>query len=117
MNQVNQCQLVANESDLNEALKLKERMLTLVFATWCPFCRRFLPVFQKYARGREDFLLIQDDQEIVADRYEVEVVPSALYFENGTLIKRLDGELGVGLSERQLTGFIKDCGLSSSHSA
>lgn len=112
MNRVNQCQLVANESDLNEALKLNEQMLTLVFATWCPFCQRFLPVFEKYARGREDFLLIQDDQEIVADRYEVEVVPTALYFEKGSLEKRLDGELGVGLSERQLSDFIKECGLT-----
>ncbi|HEX7713843.1 MAG TPA: thioredoxin family protein [Bacillota bacterium] len=112
MNRVNQCQLVANESDLNEALKLNEQMLTLVFATWCPFCQRFLPVFEKYARGREDFLLIQDDQEIVADRYEVEVVPTALYFEKGILEKRLDGELGVGLSERQLRDFIKECGLT-----
>lgn len=112
MNQVNQCQLVANEPDLNAALKAKGSMLTLVFATWCPFCRRYLPVFEKYARGREDFLLVQDDQEIVADQYEVEVVPTLLYFENGILAKRLDGELGVGLSERQLTGFIKDCGLA-----
>ncbi|MGE5605126.1 MAG: thioredoxin family protein [Bacteroidota bacterium] len=112
MNQVNQCQLATNEPEMEAMLKSKERLLVLVFATWCPFCRRYLPVFEKYARGREDFLLVQDDQEIVADRYEIEVIPTLLYFEDGTLAKRLDGELGVGLSERQLTEFIKDCGLA-----
>lgn len=112
MNQINRRRLVTNEPEMEAALKSKDCLLVLVFATWCPFCRRFLPVFEKYARGREDFLFVQDDQEIVADKYEVEVVPTALYFEKGLLKKRLDGELGVGLSERQLKEFTKECGLA-----
>lgn len=104
--------IVADRQDLTNAIAGKRAVLALVFATWCPFCRRFLPVFEKYAAGREDFLFVQDDEEIVADDYEIDTIPTALYFENGVLTKRLDGQRGIGLRENELAAFIQDCGLA-----
>lgn len=104
--------VVTDQQDLASAIPGKEAILALVFATWCPFCRRFLPVFEKYAAGREDFLFVQDDEEIVANEYDVESIPSVLYFENGVLTKRLDGQRGIGLQEKELVTFIQDCGLA-----
>ena len=43
----------------------------------------------------------------MADKYSVEVIPTVLFFENGAVVKRLDGILGVGLSEKQLSEFYK----------
>lgn len=104
--------VVTDRQDFASAIAGKDAILALVFATWCPFCRRFLPVFAKYAAGREDFLFVQDDEEIVATEYDVESIPSSLYFEKGVLTKRLDGQRGIGLQEKELVAFIQDCGLA-----
>jgi hypothetical protein len=42
-------------------------------------------------------------------RYEVEVFPTVLFFENGAVSKRLDGIPGVGLTEKHLVDFIAAC--------
>lgn len=81
--------------------------MVLVYASWCPFCLQFLPVFQKYAAGKDHFLLAQDDQELLADRYGIEIIPTVLCFANGTVVARLDGVAGIGLNERQLVAFLK----------
>jgi len=38
---------VSNKSNLESQLKKSKRVLALFYASWCPFCRRFLPVFDK----------------------------------------------------------------------
>ncbi len=111
MDKKNGSVLVKTELELEEAIRDKERVIALIYATWCPYCLAFLPVYQKYAQGRDSFLLIEDDQWIIADRYKVEVVPTALCFEKGKVVKRLDGVLGAGLNEKNLAEFIRICGL------
>lgn len=108
------CVLVDNEQGLTDALTAKERVIALFYASWCPFCVDFLPIFQKCAKGEGlGFLFVQDDQETMGDRYAVEVVPTVLLFEKGNVAKRLDGVLGVGLNEKKLTDFIHTCTLGS----
>jgi thioredoxin 1 len=102
--------LVDNEHGLDEMLKAKERVIALFYASWCPFCVKFRPVFERRAEsGGLSFLVVKDDQETMGDRYSVEVVPTVLFFEKGKVSKRLDGFLGVGLNEKQLTDFIHTC--------
>lgn len=99
--------LIKTEREFDDALKTKDKVYALIYATWCPFCIRFKPVFQKYAQEQPDlFLLAQDDQERLADRYSVDVVPTVLLFENGQPTHRLDGVLGIGLTEKLLAQFI-----------
>lgn len=106
------CALVDNLRDLEKTVREKDRVIALVYASWCPFCRRFLPIFQQYAQEeRRHFLRIQDDRESVGEKYSVDVFPTVLFFEKGTVSKRLDGEPGVGLSEKQLADFVKSCPL------
>ncbi|MGE5583265.1 MAG: thioredoxin family protein [Bacillota bacterium] len=101
---------IKSEGELNDALQAKNRLFALIYASWCPFCLRFLPVFERYAReAMGNFLMVQDDQELVADKYMIEVVPTVLFFKDGRVVKRLDGVLGVGLNEPQLKDFIKEC--------
>jgi thioredoxin 1 len=110
MKTTERCVLVDNEQGLNDALKANERVIALFYASWCPFCVDFLPVFQKCAEGEGlGFLAVRDDQETMGDRYAVEVVPTVLFFKKGKVAKRLDGTLGVGLKEKQLTAFIQTC--------
>jgi len=110
MKTTKRCVLVDSEQGLKDNLKANERAIALFYASWCPFCVDFLPVFQKCAEGGGlGFLVVQDDQETMGDRYAVEVVPTVLFFEKGKVAKRLDGVLGVGLNEKKLTDFIDIC--------
>ena len=107
MNSGDKSALIDNEHDLDKILKTNDRVIALVYASWCPFCRNFLPVFQHYAQNQPQyFLCVQDDEERIGDKYSIDIFPTVLFFEKGSLIKRLDGERGVGLSEKQLAEFV-----------
>ena len=101
------CSLVDCKPDLDAALQANERVIALFYASWCPFCVKFLPIFQKTAaKERRTFLIVQDDQESLADLYSIEVYPTVLYLEKGNVVKRLQGALGMGLQETQLAAFV-----------
>ena len=107
MNSDDKIALIDNEHDLDKILKTNDKVIALVYASWCPFCRKFLPVFQQHAQeGQHYFLCVQDDEESIGDKYSIDIFPTILFFENGSLSKRLDGEPGVGLSEKQLVEFV-----------
>jgi thioredoxin 1 len=113
MNSGDKSVLIDNEHDLDKILKTNDRVIALVYASWCPFCRKFLPIFQQYAQKEQQyFLCVQDDQESIGDKYSIDIFPTVLFFEKGSLSKRLDGEPGAGLSEKQLVKFIRETQIS-----
>jgi thioredoxin-like negative regulator of GroEL len=99
---------IRNQQELNAILKEKKNAIALFYASWCPYCLRFLPVFKNYTRGQEErFVLAQDDREEMSDTYEIDVFPTAIYFQNGQVVQRLDGTFGFGLDEREFADFLK----------
>jgi hypothetical protein len=48
-----------------------------------------------------------DYREELMDIYSVEIVPTVIYFENGKIKRRCDGEAGIGLSEKRLIDIIR----------
>jgi thioredoxin 1 len=108
----NKCILLKNQHELDKALKANGNALVLFYASWCPFCARFLPEFKKCAdRSSRIFLLVEDDQEVIADKYSINIFPTVLFFQNGAVAKRLDGAAGIGLQEQQLEKFINSCSM------
>jgi len=101
---------VENEKELIGNLKSGLRVFALFYASWCPFCRAFLPIFKQHAqRNVEDkFLLVKVDDETnpLWEKYEIDVVPTVILFKSKKVSRRLDGTLGVGLNERQLEQFL-----------
>jgi len=101
---------VDNEDDLMNILRATERVLVLFYASWCPFCRGFLPIFKEYARKnrRDEFLCVKIDDENnpLWEKYDVEVVPTIVLFEGERVQRRLDGVLGVGLTKDQFKDFL-----------
>jgi thioredoxin 1 len=83
-------------------------------ATWCPFCRAFKPSFDRTSadvKGWETLECIIDDEENPIWRtYGIQAVPTVLFFEDGKVSRRLDARLGVGLTEKDLRGALKDAG-------
>ena len=92
------------EPELDEILKTKNRVFVLFYASWCPFSRKFLPIYEKCTVKSPNPCLrvMVDDKANLCEKYSIEVFPTVLLFENGKVTERLDGEPGAGLSEKQL---------------
>jgi thioredoxin 1 len=102
---------VENDCDLTAILQKEDRIIALFYASWCPFCKAFLPVFERHAAAGRNFVGVKDDEEAIAERYAVEIYPTVIYFENGKVTKRLDGKPGAGLKEQDISAFIAACAL------
>jgi thioredoxin 1 len=88
-----------------EVLVSMDPIIALFYADWCPFCRRYLPVFEAYAanaRVRFVGVNISDEDNPLWEEYNIDVVPTLIHFRGGRAVNRIDGTLGVGLKERQL---------------
>ncbi len=105
--------LIEGRKELKRLLESGETAFVLFYAAWCPFCQRFLPVFERLARDYEEsfFRILFDGNEDLFDEYSVEVYPSVILFRAGTPAVRLDGIAGVGLDEGRMIVLIESSGL------
>jgi thioredoxin 1 len=94
---------------LEDILMSKDNVFVLFYASWCPFSQMFLPAFDRFSqdRTRKCARIVIDDKASLCEKYSVDVVPTVLLFEKGKVKKRLDGVLGEGLTEKNLTNFAK----------
>jgi thiol-disulfide isomerase/thioredoxin len=83
----------------------------LFYATWCPYCVNFVPIFNKkivnFNAGNVIHVLLDGYDNQLWDDYDIEAVPTLIFFEKGKISKRLDGRFGVGLNEKQLTVWLE----------
>lgn len=102
---------IDNKEDLDNTLGKTEKVLALFYASWCPFCTGFVPVFDSKIKSFEGatviHVLLDDFDNPLWDEYDVEAVPTVVFFENGKVSKRLDGRSGVGLNEKQLNVWLE----------
>lgn len=102
---------VDNQEALNEELEKNGKVLALFYANWCPYCRSFIPVFNKKIVGFNAatviHVIVDDYNNPLWDVYSVEAVPTIILFEKGKVTKRLDGRFGVGLTEKQLDNWLQ----------
>ncbi len=100
------------KQDLSAELKKNKKVLALFYATWCPYCLRFVPTFDKKvaSMGFENVIhvLLDDYDNPLWDDYNVPAVPTIILFEDTKVCKRLDGKLGMGLSEREFKTWIEE---------
>ena len=87
-------------------------ILALFYAAWCPFCTRFLRVFEESMQGREDpvgaLIDISDMGDSLWERFDVEIVPTLIGFRDGKTFVRKDGVPGVGLGVRELEDALRE---------
>jgi thioredoxin 1 len=93
-----------DQTDFEEALKTKEKLFALFYASWCPFSRKFLPIYEKCTIKSPVpcIRVMVDNREDLSEKYSIETYPTVILFENGKVSQRLDGEPGAGLTEKQL---------------
>jgi thiol-disulfide isomerase/thioredoxin len=111
MNNIENCTLIETEQNLEKILKTKNTFFILFYAEWCPFSKRFLPIFENCSKDTTHtcYRMMIDEHPNLCKKYSVEVYPTVLFFENGKAVKRLDGTHGVGLNEKQMRDLISAC--------
>ncbi|MHB8055904.1 MAG: protein disulfide isomerase family protein [Candidatus Aminicenantales bacterium] len=105
------CELLDGPRDLEEAIRTKDRLFVLFYASWCPFSQAFLPeYFDCAAPGVPGYVrILCDDTDEHVKKYKIEVYPTVLYFEKGKVSRRLDGRHLAGISRKALDQFIGAC--------
>ena len=103
---------IDNRQDLDLELKKNEHVLALFYSTWCPYCVRSVPNLVKKAEslGFKSIIhvILDDYDNQLWDDFDVPAVPTAIYFENGKVSKRLNGKLGSGLREEKFRVWIEE---------
>jgi thioredoxin-like negative regulator of GroEL len=103
---------VDNKHDLEKQVKKNKRALVLFYASWCPYCRSFLATFDKniLKHNFECALRVNMDDydNPLWDDYSIEAVPTVILMDEGEVCRRLDGRLGEGLSEKQLSEWLEE---------
>lgn len=91
-------------------LASRDRLLVLYHASWCPFSRTFLPLFEA-AEGESSVPFAGADLRHPLDpRWDdhgISVVPTLVYYERGEPLERLDGLRRVGITRGDLEGFLE----------
>ena len=108
---------IDNAKELNALLEKNGKVLVLFYATWCPFCVNFVPMFDKkivnHNVGSVIHVLLDDYDNQLWDDYDIEAVPTVIFFEKSKVSKRLDGRSGRGLNENQLNIWLENFKVSS----
>jgi thioredoxin-like negative regulator of GroEL len=101
--------VTAWEDFQEEVLSSDEPVLALFHASWCPFCRAFLPLFRdaKADGVRMVEVDVSDDESPFWEAFGVEVVPTLILFHQGRVVTRADGRFVRGLSEEDLDRLLR----------
>lgn len=82
---------------LNKLAAEKGAVLVEFYATWCPHCRKMMPVVEDVKAlidGRAPVYQFDVDKyQDLADELKVETIPTFMVFKNGEVMWRVSGEL------------------------
>lgn len=108
---------IDSKEKLNEILENTEKLVVLFYASWRPYCTRFVPIFDdkiaNFDSGNVIHVLLDDYDNPLWDEYDIEAVPTVVFFEKGKVSKRLDGRFGSGLKENQLNAWLENFKISN----
>jgi thioredoxin 1 len=101
-------------NQFEKILSSQEKSLVMFYADWCPFCRKFKPIFETSANSPaitpHKFYVsnIDDDDNPLWERFSINAVPTIIAFEKGEIISRRDAKMGIGLVKSDLDSIMKE---------
>ncbi len=81
----------------DEAIKSAPVVLVEFFASWCPHCKRMMPIVAQIKELLSDEIDVYqfdiDENQKLADQEKVESIPTFIVYKNGKEMWRESGEM------------------------
>jgi thioredoxin 1 len=93
----------------SKVLNNNQKTLVLFYASWCPYCENFKSTFEARNPNNTKKMgaLVDEDENPLWDRFNIQAVPTMIAFENGQVIARRDAKKLVGLTMVDMESIIK----------
>lgn len=79
----------------DEVLKSNGIVMVDFFATWCGPCKMMAPAVERLAKAYEGKMKIGkldvDENPDVSQKYEIQSIPTIIFFKNGEMVDKLVG--------------------------
>ena len=94
----------------SKVLKSDKKTVVLFYATWCPYCSNFKPTFESAKTQSADKFgsIIDEDENPLWDRFNIQAVPTMIVFQNGKIISRKDAKKNVGLTKSDMDSLVTE---------
>ncbi|MDE1726842.1 MAG: thioredoxin family protein [Thaumarchaeota archaeon] len=101
---------IAPEEFDSKILNNGKKTLVLFYASWCPYCANFKPSFESANVNNvvKVEALVDEDENPLWDRFNIQAVPTMIAFENGKVVARKDARKHVGLTREDMESIIKE---------
>ena len=94
----------------SKVIKSDKKTVVLFYATWCPYCANFKPTYEsaKIQTANKFGSIIDEDENPLWDRFNIQAVPTMIVFQNGKIISRKDARKHVGLTKSDMDSLITE---------
>ena len=89
-----------------EVLDYNGKVLVDFFATWCGPCQMLSPVLEKISEEESGIKIVKvniDEETKLSIDNGVEVVPTLVLYDNGKVVKKLEGYMDEEELKREIT--------------
>lgn len=92
----------------SKVLNNNKKTLVLFYASWCPYCANFKPLFESTNVNNVEKIeaLVDEDENPLWDRFNIQAVPTMIVFEKGRIIDRKDAKKHIGLTKADMESII-----------
>ena len=90
--------ITLTKSNFKKTIEENEFVIVDFWATWCKPCVAFTPIFEAAAKKNKDIIFGMvdiDNGKVIADYFQVAIVPAVLFIRDRAGIHAQDGELGA----------------------
>ncbi len=101
-----------NLSDIDSIMN-NSNSLILFYADWCPYCKKFIPIFEEVIKKINTKILVgsiklNDDDNPLWDRFNINAVPTLIAFSNNSIKSRRDAKMGLGLNKDDINSILTE---------
>ena len=97
-----------NTQEFQELMQQSKPVLVDFWAPWCSYCRRIGPAYDKIAQQYGDDVAVVkvniDDENLLAHKEQIEVIPTLVLYRNGQAI----GSIVAPESKAMIDNFIQE---------